>query len=77
MFARKPKIRSSHLLYYNGRIQAGYLDDYMEPINLNSAEDFNKAMYYNYRELLRKKAEKTDKPPTYIPFYSPNWITNT
>jgi hypothetical protein len=57
MFTRKPKTRSSHPSYYNGKIQAGYLNEYMEPINLNSTEDFNKAMYYNYRELLRKKAE--------------------
>jgi hypothetical protein len=49
----------------------------MEPINLNSTEDFNKAMYYNYRELLRHKAERTGKPPGYIPFYTPNWVTET
>jgi hypothetical protein len=49
----------------------------MELINLNSTEDFNKAMYYNFIELLRRKPERTGNPPTYIPFYSPNWVGET
>jgi hypothetical protein len=74
MFARRLRKRSSHPSYYNGRIEAGYLDEYMEPINLNSIEDFNKATHYNYRELLRRKGERTGNLPTYFPFYSPNWV---
>jgi hypothetical protein len=74
MFARRIRKRSSHPSYYNGRIEAGYLDENMEPINHNSTEDFNKEMYYNYREFLRRKSERTGNPPTYLPFYSPNLV---
>jgi hypothetical protein len=74
MFARRLRKRSSHPSYYSGRIAAGYIDEYMEPINLSSTEDFNKAMYYNYMELLRRKAERTSNPPICLPFYSPNWV---
>jgi hypothetical protein len=77
MFPRKPKTRSTHPSYYNGRIKAGYLDEYMELINFNSIEDFNKVMYYNYMELLRRKAERTSKSLDYIPFYSSNWVEDT
>jgi hypothetical protein len=53
------------------------LGQVQQPINLNSTEDFNKAMYYNYRELVRKKAEQIGNPPDYITFYSSNWVEDT
>jgi hypothetical protein len=49
----------------------------MEPIDLKNTPDFNKAVHYNYTELIREQAQETPNPPAYLLFYTRKWVIET
>jgi hypothetical protein len=64
---------NQHLLaYYQERQELGYIDEYMEPIDPDNAEDWNKAMYHNYMRFIKKIEIHTKIPTDYIPPYHPD-----
>jgi hypothetical protein len=53
--------------YYLERQRSGYIDEYMELIDLSNSEDWSKAMYHNYMTLIRREEGTTGIPINYIP----------